>query len=196
MRPCLPPALVLILMAPACSGPRMAYNAVDPKGLTGLRTVALAPPSDTVVVLEGMRPVAPGFLPELVLEGLRAKGFVQAPPDAADLLLRVQLFAEAGEGSGGGGPRGGGRGGGRGMGHSQRQGGPEEGPGGGPQGAHGGPGGPPQGDLSLVVHLLDRNTGTLKWGGTLVYPAARRKKGGPGAPELVRQFLEPIPAVR
>ena len=179
--------MLLLLLASACSKPKVVYE-VDPDfPKVAFRTLALDPRKDLVIIREGLRPLDPAGSRQVVLAELRSRKFQAVPAPEADLWVTVFLFAPANELRVEGPKPGGGEGGG----HHGGKGG---------KGGKGGLEGTPQGGggsrgLTLIVQLQDRKANRTVWQGERVLDG--REQDADGRPlsleAALHDLLQPLP---
>ena len=178
--------LVLLLLAAACSKPKVVYE-VDPDfPKARFHTLALDPRKDLVIIREGLRPLDPAGSRQLVLAELRSRNYQAVPAPEADLWVTVFLLGRSAEpraeGTKPGGGEGGGHHGGKGMGgKSGMEGSPQSG-----VGARG---------LTLIVQLQDRRGGHTVWQGERILDG--REQAADGRPlsleAALHELLQPLP---
>ena len=194
------PRIAALLLAAATLGcvtePQFTYDVRQGPVLDRAATLAVDPRA-LVWSLPGQHTEDPGAFRHAVLQELRAKGYLPAKPQDADLWLDVIVLAPQRTGrtapppAGRGGQAGGGMNpGGRGRNHDlgAPDGGPRvEGPGQGEPSA--------RGDLTVMVRLLSRSDEQVAWSGTLVIPGHPAKAEAHAAPEeWMHRLLAPLAA--
>ena len=89
--------LVLLLLAAACSKPKVVYE-VDPDfPKASFHTLALDPRKDLVIIREGLRPLDPAESRQVVLSELRSRRYQAVPAPEADLWVTVFLLGRSAE---------------------------------------------------------------------------------------------------
>ena len=180
--------LPLLLLAAACSKPKVVYE-VDPAfPKAAYQSLALDPRKDLVIIREGLRPLDPTSPRQAALAELRDRKYQAVPATEADLWVTVFLLARGGEPRAEGPKPGGGEGGGR---HGGKGGGR-----GGKGGQEGGaPGGGAARGLTLIVQLQDRKAGRTVWQGERVLDG--REQAADGRPlsleAALHELLQPLP---
>ena len=179
--------LVLLLLAAACSKPKVVYE-VDPDfPKASFHTLALDPRKDLVIIREGLRPLDPAESRQVVLSELRSRRYQAVPAPEADLWVTVFLLGRSAEPRAGGAKPGGGEDGG----HHGGKGGK-----GGKGGLDGGPlGGGGSRGLTVIVQLQDRRAGRTVWQGERILDAKEQAPDGrPLSLEAaLHELLLPLP---
>jgi hypothetical protein len=207
-----------------CSSPKLAYDIPTDVSFEKFQSVALDTRQETVLIIDGLRPVRPGPIRDLVFREMVEKRYVASPMDQADLLLVVHTLVKSGSGmdgmpsggqSSGGGPgRGGpggggmmpGSGGGRGMSGDRPDGmgmpgmgGPGMGdtPSAGSGMGRPGPGGRDAqmgGTVTLVLEVIERATGRRVWFGQSEVSLPDDPQDSLRLQDEIRKFLVPFPS--
>lgn len=86
--------LFLLIAAIACRGPQFVFGPTDAKHLQTHRTFSIDPGSNKNLVIWNMRPISSEELRSMVTAQFREKGYIQAPPEEADLRIILSTFAD------------------------------------------------------------------------------------------------------